>query len=361
MHPHNPFKKLTGGRIFIPIAIGLGVVGFLMFRNFNPEVFKDIHFNGRFTKFIILAVTFMALRDLGYMYRIRILSDKELSWVQAFRVIMLWEFSSALLPSAVGGTTVAMIYVNKEGINFGRSTAVVMATSFLDELYFIIMFPLLMVVISVPTLFSVGGHTGEIFSLKNEFLWFAVIGYSMKLVYTILLGYGLFINPRGFKWLLLAIFKLPFLRKWRANANTTGNDIITSSHEFRRKSFGFWAKAFGGTFFSWSSRYLVVNALLLAFFSVSDHFLIFARQLVMSNMQLVSPTPGGSGFSEFIFVRYLSDFIPVSSSIIQSFAAVLAFLWRLVSYYPYLIIGSIILPWWIKAKFTHHQEFRKDL
>jgi glycosyltransferase 2 family protein len=246
-----------------------------------------------------------------------------------------------------------MIFVNKEGINLGRSTAVVMATSFLDELYFILMFPLLMAVISIPTLFTVGVgvHGNAVFSFTNEFLWFAIIGYSLKFIYIIFLSYGLFFNPRGLKWLLLWIFKLPLLRKYRPAANITGSDIISSSDELKRQKIGFWLKAFGGTFFSWSARYLVVNALLLAFFSVSDHFLLFARQLVMSNMMLIFPTPGGSGFSEFIFTRYLKDFIPVSAEYTGAIIIVIAFLWRLVSYYPYLIIGSVILPSWIKNKF----------
>lgn len=75
----------------------------------------------------------------------------------------------------------------------------------------------------------------------------------------------------------------------------------------------------------------------------------------MSNMMLVSPTPGGSGFSEYIFIRYLWDFVLVKAALAVSFAVVLALLWRLISYYPYLIIGSIILPWWIKKKFGHKQ------
>lgn len=350
---NNPFRKLSGVNVIYPVIFGLGVISYYLFKEFEPTAFDTISFNYTMVIFLFLAVCFMAIRDIGYMYRIRVLTNKELSWKQAFRVIMLWEFSSALLPSAVGGTTIAMIFVNKEGINLGRSTAVVMATSFLDELYFVLMFPMLLVLISIPTLFTVGAdvNSDSFFSFTNAFLWFAVIGYILKFLYLIVLGYGLFINPRGLKWLLLWIFKLPFLRKFRQAANVTGTDIISSSRELKRQSFAFWFKAFGGTFFSWSARYLVVNALLLAFFAVSDHFLVFARQLVMSNMMLVFPTPGGSGFSEIIFAQYLKDFIPTSIIYSGAMIAVLALLWRLVSYYPYLIIGSVILPSWLKNKF----------
>ncbi len=349
----NPFKKMSGINVIYPVIIGLGVIAFFLFRDLKPEAFKTINFNFTMVAFLFLAICFMAIRDIGYMFRIRVLTNKELTWRQSFRVIMLWEFSSAVMPSAVGGTTIAMIFVNKEGISLGRSTAVVMATSFLDELYFVLMFPLLLAFISIPTLFTVGAGVegNEVFSFTNEFLWFAVIGYSLKFIFLIVLGYGLFINPRGLKWLLLWVFKLPFLRKFRQPANITGSDIISSSLELKRQKFSFWLKAFGGTFFSWSARYLVVNALLLAFFSVSDHFLLFARQLVMSNMMLIFPTPGGSGFSEFIFTQYLKDFIPVSAAYSAGIVIVIALLWRLISYYPYLIIGSLILPSWIKNKF----------
>ncbi len=339
----SPLSKINGTRIFFAVLIGLGIVALLLVKDFNKEAFKLMPLTYSAVLFLGLAILFMVFRDLGYMIRIRILSKNDLSWRQSFRVIMLWEFSSALMPSAVGGTTIAMIFVNKEGINLGRSTAVVMATSFLDELYFILMFPLLLLIIKVNRLFDVG--------IGGEFIWFAVIGYFLKLIYTVILSYGLFVNPRGLKWLLLLLFKLPFLRKFRYGAYITGTDIVTSSTQLKQEKFGFWLKAFIATFFSWTSRYWVVNALMLAFFTIPDHFLLFARQLVMSNMMLLSPTPGASGVSEYIFTQYLGDLIPVQAAVLGSVSVLLAFLWRLISYYPYLIIGALILPNWLKISF----------
>ncbi|MDR0567251.1 MAG: flippase-like domain-containing protein, partial [Prevotellaceae bacterium] len=114
----------------------------------------------------------------------------------------------------------------------------------------------------------------------------------------------------------------------------------------------FWLKSFAATFVSWTSRYWVVNALFLAFFAVHDHLLIFARQLVMWIMMLVSPTPGGSGFAEFVFKQFLGDFIPVAG-----LTVIIALLWRLITYYLYLLIGVVIVPGWIKNKFgKHHQH-----
>lgn len=59
-------------------------------------------------------------------------------------------------------------------------------------------------------------------------------------------------------------------------------------------------------------------------------------------MMIISPTPGSSGVAEFIFSELLQDLTPVGLGI------ALAALWRLISYYPYLLIGVLVLPRWLR-------------
>ncbi|MBN1951330.1 MAG: flippase-like domain-containing protein [Bacteroidales bacterium] len=350
----NPLSKLRRTNIIYPVIIGLGFVVFMFYRNFDPEIFQNISFSRQGIFWLFFAICLMAMRDLGYMARLKILSDNQYSWLQTFRIVMLWEFTSAITPSAIGGTSVAVIFLNKEGLSLGRSSAIVMATSFLDELYFLMTFPLLLIFIKSSALFSMGVESA---SFINRFFWLALAGYSIKLVYTLALTYGLFINPRGLKWLLLWVFRLPLIRRWRAEANEAGSEIVNSSIELRKKPFFFWIKAFISTAFAWTSRYWVVNALFLIFFFVPDHLLLYARQLVAWIMMLVIPTPGGSGGAEWVFTEFLGDLIQYNDPATKaSFALILAFLWRLISYYPYLVIGTIILPKWIRLKFTQKQE-----
>jgi uncharacterized membrane protein YbhN (UPF0104 family) len=238
----------------------------------------------------------------------------------------------------------------------GKSTSVVLATSFLDEIYFVIMFPLILLIVGSDILFNTSMQgTGAGF-LNNLFL-FAVIGYSIILAWVILVGYGLFFNPVGIRNLLINIFKLPVLRRWKEPASKAGIDIVDSSQELRMKPFSFWLKAVTATFLSWTARYWVVNAILVAFFAINDHLLIFARQLVTWIMMIISPTPGGSGFAEVILGRYITDIIPVDPALAGSIAIAMAIIWRFISYYPYLVIGAIIVPGWIERKFI---EVRKD-
>ncbi|MDE6041494.1 MAG: flippase-like domain-containing protein, partial [Muribaculaceae bacterium] len=93
------------------------------------------------------------------------------------------------------------------------------------------------------------------------------------------------------------------------------------------------------TTLSWFSRYFVVNALFWAFVPGVDQILVFGRQFVVWVVLMVSPTPGGSGVSEWLFTNYYGDLIGT-----VGLAAILALVWRLLSYYIYLIIGVSLLP-----------------
>lgn len=343
----NPAQRIKTKLAIIPVVLGLGVTGIMLYYEFDPKAFDVINFTWKSIFWIMLAWLFMLGRDLGYTLRLMVLSDSKFRFWKALRVILLWEFTSAITPSAIGGTSVAIVYVNKEGLNLGHSSALVMITSFLDELYFVVMFPLLILVAGYKGLFDIGASD----SMAKELLTFSIIGYSLKFMWVLMLVYGLFFNPRGLKWLLLIIFKLPFLLRWKHGANRAGSDIINSSREYRNKPLSFWAKVVAASFLSWSSRFLVVNAILMAFFDINHNLLIFARQLVMWIMMLVSPTPGGSGFAEFVFTRYLSEFIPVEAALILPVSVAMALLWRLISYYPYLVIGSIVFPRWVRRHF----------
>ena len=343
-------RRLKPSRIIIPIIIGLAVVAWFISRDIDINAITKLHFTRKSVFWLFVAWCCMLGRDLGYMIRIRILTEKDLTWLQAFRVIMLWEFTSAITPSTVGGTAVAVVFVHKEGISVGRSTAVVLATSFLDELYFVIMFPLILLIVGGKILFTISlEHSG--IGLLNNLVIVAIVGYLIILGWVIFVGYGLFIDPSKISQTINYFFRLPFLKRWKASAAKAGNDIIQSSNELKRKPFSFWVKAFTATFLSWTSRYWVVNAILVAFFAVSDHFLIFARQLVTWIIMLILPTPGGSGFAEIILGRYISDAIPADPAYAFSISLAIAIIWRMITYYPYLIIGASIVPGWIQRKF----------
>lgn len=386
-------KKFNLTRVLFPIVIGLGVAMWLLISNLsetryepapnggeyvwvdangngavdktdstefvlhksnvpaNAETFtkttalkelKNVNFTWYTLLWILVALAMVVVRDLGYMYRIRVLTDGELSWRKAFDVIMLWEFASALTPSVVGGAGVAVFIVNREGVPLGKSSAVVLVTALMDELFYILMVPIVLLIVGTKTLFEVDGG---MFGMDVDVTAIFWAGYAFLVLLTLIILFSIFLWPAGIKKLLFRIFNLRFLKRWRKKAVQTGQELVDSSQLLRGKPFSFWAKTFGATFFSWTARFWIVNFMILAFTSNSlfDNFMIYAKQLVMWVIMLISPTPGSSGVAEVAFSAFLKDFMPVALP-----AIVLAVLWRLFSYYPYLFVGSIILPRWLR-------------
>lgn len=389
MEEKELYKRLSWRRVLIPIIIGLGAAAWLLVVNLGEERFEPVNDqsglyewvdgngngeydwndpgdfapdpNGNFIKvtnldilsevnwtyqstlWMIVALFMMAIRDLAYMIRIRILTDHQLSWRQSFRVIMMWEFASALTPSVVGGAGVAMFILNREGIKMGKSTALVMVTALMDEFFYIFMVPLVIFTVGLDTLFVVDGprtFLGMDLDLQAIF-W---IGYFFIVGLTLIITLSIFFAPKGFKRFLVLVAKLPLLRRWKDNFARTGDEIITTSVELKTKRFGYWFQAIGATFLSWTARYWVVNFLIMCFTSVSwsENMLIYARQLVMWVILLISPTPGSSGVAEIAFGEFFEGLVPAGLIII------IAILWRLISYYPYLFIGAFLLPVWLR-------------
>lgn len=327
-------------KILIPTFIGLGVVGYMFSREFSLSDLKEISFTGDTFFWIFVAFCFMLGRDIGFIIRYRYLTEKKLSWKQCIKVTLLAEFGTAITPSVVGGSSMAVLFLAKEGISVGRSTAMVFVTLLLDEMFFVVTFPILLIFIPFDTLFSDSSAFG------SGVLILFIIAYLIKMLICTLLIVGLFFKPQAIRWLIIKVFRLPFLRRWHKGAAKAGDDLIVSSREIRGKKFSFWYPLIIATILSWSSRYLVVNAIFMAFFEVKDNLLIFARQFIMWIVMVVSPTPGGSGFSEFIFKQYLSEFIPLAGVV-----PVIILLWRLLTYYNYLFIGALIVPGWVKKSF----------
>jgi glycosyltransferase 2 family protein len=239
------FSALSGCSFLFLLEFGVGA--FLILRNTDIGLLYEIRWNNASYIWLLMAIFMVIFRDLGYIFRLRLLTDKSLSWRRCFQVIMLWEFASALTPSVVGGSAVAMFIVHKEKIPLGKASAIVMITALLDELFYLITVPLVLIIIAGYPLFSQNNFIilGQEFSSFTLFL----AGYLFMFVLTLFISYAVFINPKGIKRFLVRLFHLKILRKWRYGALTTGNDLIATSKEMKGKKFTFWLKAFATTFF----------------------------------------------------------------------------------------------------------------
>lgn len=337
-------------KIFIPIAIGLSVVAWLFHREFSVEVWRQIHFDSHVILCIALAWVFMLGRDFGLSWRFRALTDHQLRWGQAIRVNFLCEFTSCVTPSAVGGSSLGMIFLHSEGIELGRATTLMITTLFLDELFFVVSLPVIMLTVPYAELFGFSSEGMFATGLQTVF-W---VVYGAIVIWTALLFVGILVRPEAVKRFLMWIFRLRWLRRWRSNVEALGDNMAATGHELRKRSIRWWGEAFLGTALSWSSRYLVVNALFLGFAPNAPQLVVFARQFVIWVVLMVSPTPGGSGLSEWLFTEYYGDLIT------PGIALIMALFWRIISYYVYLAVGACLLPGFLKRSFSHKSPSKND-
>lgn len=352
----NKNSSFSAWKVILPVLIGVGVVVLLFIHDAKKEnlseVWAGIHFDARAIFCIILAFMFMIGRDFGMSWRFRALTDRELPWKSAFEIDFLCEFTSCITPSAVGGSSMGMVFMNTKGIEFGRATTLMMTTLFLDELFFVVACPFIVLLTPSGELFSVGEGA---FSHGIRITFWAV--YAVLFIWTLILFTGIIWKPFWIKKVLNKVTEWKWLSKWHSNALDLADNMVATGKELRTKPFRFWLEVFGGTALSWTSRYLVVNALFLGFVPSADHaqWLIFAREFVLWVVLNVSPTPGGSGLSEWLFSEYYGDL--VSSA---GMALILAIFWRIISYYVYLGIGAVIVPGWLKNSVSKLRRKKKD-
>lgn len=337
MKEASPFKI---SKVLIPIGIGIVVIGWLFIREFDFKSFSNVHFTYTSIGFLLLAFLLIFGRDFGMMWRFRTMTDWDLSWKQAFNIQILNEFTSAVTPAAVGGSAMVVLYLNKEGINAGRGAAIMIANLFLDELYFIIICPVIFLLVPLGELFNA---TSIITATIGVIFWSV---YAVLFAWTAILYVGLFLRPDLVAGFFQLVCKLHFLRRFRSKVDLFAVSLVSSSIEIQKKSVWFWVRAFGTTALSWTSRFLLVNALFMAFTPISNHLIIFGRQLLLWVVMIVSPTPGGSGVSEFAFREYFNDLSLGAGPIL-----VIIVIWRVISYYMYLLVGVIVIPRWIKKSF----------
>lgn len=344
-------------KVLLPVAIGLGVVVLMFLHDAKgenlSEIWKQIHFTPVTVLCLFLAVVCMGFRDVGLTWRFRALTDRKLSWKSAWTADMMCEFTNCITPSAVGGSSLGPVFLNAEGIEFGRATTLMLTTLFMDELFFVVSCPVIVLFTPASEIFNSGGAD---FTHGIKYTFWTV--YSLITAWTFLLFLGIIWKPYWIQKVLGKIAGWRWLKKWKNNIIGLGSNMIATSKELQTKPFRFWLEVFCGTALAWTARYFVVNALFLGFLPNTDPYqwVILARQFVIWVVLMVSPTPGGAGLSEWLFSNYYGDLVTTAGM-----ALILAVFWRLITYYLYLIIGVCVTPSWLKKYYAtiHNRKEEK--
>ena len=326
----------------MPVLISVCAVGFLFWYTFDADKFKAIQWDGRAWLWIFASFLLLLLRHFSYALRLRALTDKVLSWTNYLKLVVMWEFSSAITPTSKGGPFVMMFALPKEGISVGRSTAAIMYTMALDAGFFVTMLPLMLSLFGSDMIFpekvGSGLASGVFFTT-----------YTLMAAYWICFMVFLFFRPELLRRILRFLSRMPFFKKYGSGMYHLGDDFVVSAKEIKAQPFSVHLTAIVGTVGAWTSKFLMINCIMLGVWPElpldgQTQAFVFARLVAMFIVLAFSFTPGGAGLAEIGLVTFISDFVPTT------IGTVVALIWRGMAFWGYLLAGAFIVPRWLSEK-----------
>jgi glycosyltransferase 2 family protein len=352
----NVLYKLRTSRIILPIVLGLGVVGYLLWRQLkaNPESFDKINWTVTTFAWIFAAFFLLILRHLAFSIRMYILSQGHFSFRKCIELIFIFEFSLCVTPTTLGGSAVSLFVMTQEKLSAARTATIVIYKVVLDTIFFIGTLPLLYL-LSGSQMIRPGMASFWDLDWRARIFY---ISYIAMAAYGSFFFYGLFVNPSLIKKVLTGFASIPFLKRWREGAELLGSEIVLASQDMRNLDWKQHVLAFISTLTAWTCKFFLISCLIYGIGGMPLGFirelLLYSRLETMFVIMAFSPSPGGAGFAEATFYPFLLDFIPN-----KGVAIVIAFIWRLMSYYAYLAAGAIIVPNWIRKVFLKNFQDSK--
>ncbi len=321
---------------YILISLSLSVLGMaaVIYLTYSPGVLE--HLRLKRMPGLVIAFGVSMLRIWFVAVKIKFLSEGELSWMGALRVALTWDFASAVTPSTIGGAPVATYAMSREGMKLGKSTAIVLYGVLLDQFWYAMAVPILLV----------AGIWFEVIPPEIGFVGAAsmILIYATLLIYGGLLAYGLLVNPKSIKNIVNWVFRLPFLRKFKEKVNEEAEHLEEYSYELRKKSSIFILKAYYLSTMACLCRVAIPVIVVLSLLP-ADEIMLVLRSLAMNLAFLVIPTPGGSGGVEGLFAIFLGPLIERSV-----FIGLAVFVWRVMTYYVSIGLGIIATTWYVNHK-----------
>lgn len=343
--------SIRTSRIILPILLGLAAVGYLFWRHFDLEEFSRINWTRHTYFWICTAVVLSIIWHLTYSYRLRSLTKKEFTWWKSIELIVIWEFSSAVSPTSLGGSAVAFFILAQEKLSAARTATIVLYTIVLDSMFLLTTVPILYVIFGAGVL----RPGAETFADTDFWGFYFLTAFLIMLAYTLPFYYGLFINPQKLEQFLGAVTNNRLLKRYHEKALVFGRDMGMVSKELKNEGWQYHARAIGSTIVVWTLRFLIISALLIAFLpelplDIKTQFELYARLETMFFVIAFSPTPGGAGLIDLLFGSFLTDYVSNPTQ-----ATMIATIWRLISYYIYLFLGTLIIPNWIRRRINERR------
>lgn len=325
-------RSLVSSR-YLWFSIGLSVVAMalVIWWTGAPEGFHHL----KPKRWPGLAIAFsVALLRIGLSAaKIRYLADRTLSWMASFRIVLFWDFASAITPSTIGGAPVATYVMTKEGISLGKSGAIMLYSMLLDQLLYVALIPILIVAGMYYEIIPVGAGAFGTGAL--------LFGFAILMAYSLLLAYGILRNPNALRVVFDYVTRLPGLKRVRLTVMNELDRLVGFSIELNQKPPSFVLNAFLISTLSWVAKFAVPTIVVLSFLP-ADWLLSFVRSIGMTLAGFFMPTPGGSGGVEGLFALFQGPLFDR-----PQFIGIAIFVWRMFTFYVSIGLGMLVLTWYV--------------
>lgn len=298
---------------------------------YTPEGFEHVRLKR--VPGLIIACIVLFLKIWFTAAKIRFLEGRTISWAGAFRIVLSWDFASAITPSTIGGAPLGIYAMTREYIPLGKASAITMYTLLLDQIFYVMIIPVL--IIAGFYLEVIPEALGAIGKSAMGFVYISLLAYGL------VLAYGVLINPKALKKGVALLFRLPGLRKKWSSVENELDGLVQTSDSLRKQPLSFLLNAYFLSSMAWLCRGALPAIVVLSFLP-ADELMLFLRSFAMSLATLFMPTPGGSGGVEALFVLFLGPLFDR-----EAFIGIAAFIWRLITFYGIIGIGIMVVSWYL--------------
>lgn len=334
--------KVSARNVLWPLLLSVLVLATIGYFTFEPDDFKA-SIDRVNPLFVLAAAATILFRVWFGAWRFSYISRGKLGFWQGLRGQLSWDFFSNVTPAALGGGPFAAIYVARDSkMPIGETTALVLFTILLDQLWSVLMVPLILITaIYMAVIPESAGTVGTL----------AILGYfAAMLGWVSVLGYSTLFRPDLIQRLSDRIFRFRLLRRFRKRVAAAMSQMSDSARILRSQPPTFFARAFLLSAGTWIPRYLLPVFLILSVLPDLDAVILFLRSVTMMVCSFVVPTPGGAGGIEGLYALFLGPLMP------KSFVAPTLLLWRFFGYYVFVALGGFIFRVWRKEETDPSQE-----
>ena len=319
--------------IIILICVSLLIMFLIMKDDFNEIMNNLINAN---VLYLFLALIFMVLSVLFQSFSMHLYLkelDKNYKFKDTFILMFSALFFNAITPFSSGGQPFQVYLLNKQGIKITESTNALLQ-NFLS--YQLALITLGTVSIIINNFLEIIPNTSL---LKN----IVIIGFVVNVLVLgliIYLGKAKNLNTKMFNKIFNFIFSLKFIKNrevLKEKANKKIDEFYNSGNYFKNNKY-ILLKAYGFNLVSLIILYIIP---MFIFFSIRVYNIDVLDSIVCASYTYFIgsfvPIPGGTGGLEYAFLEFFRVF---SSSALISTCMIL---WRFVTYYLSMILGSLSL------------------